>query len=396
MSAALPLTPANIIAAKAGTILRDETVKGLQLIVGKTGGKAFYLYFRTKDGTERRPKLGDTTLMSLAQARKTGKEMLLHVAMGKDPMAERQVRKDAPTVNELADRYWERYAKAKKASRDTERHLVKHIRPLLGSTRVVDIGYQDCERLHDRLAKTAPIQANRLLATFSKMLSLAEKWEMRPMNSNPCKRVEHTPERKRRRFMKGDEAPKIAAALAKHAKTAPSSVAFLYLLILSGARKGEIAGATWDRLHGNVLRLADSKTGPRDIYLPPQVMDILETLPRTVDANGEPCGTITGIKDPIKIWEQVRTEAGCPDLRIHDLRRSFASAALSAGLTLAQVGELLGHRNSQTTKGYAYLMEEAATAAVTVAADRLSRMMAPVQPASGQGQASDPEKVSHE
>jgi integrase len=373
------LTQAAIAAAQPGDILRDDQVRGLHLTVTPKR-RSFYLFFRTKDGTQRKPKIGDAGLLTLAQARKIAKDMLLQVANGRDPIAERQVRRDAPTVNELADRYWERHAKSLKAYRDTERHLNAHIRPLLGSKRVVDIVYADCERLHDRLAKTAPVQANRLIATFSKMLSLAEKWDMRPIGSNPCRRVDHTPERRRRRYMRGEEPQKIAAALAKHAQSAPHSVAFIYLLILSGARKGEIAKATWTDLQGNVLRLAESKTGPRDIFLPPQVMDIIDTLPRTVNAKGEPCGTIVGIQDPTKVWQQVRKDAGCQDLRLHDLRRSFASAALSAGLTLAQVGELLGHRNSQTTKGYAYLMEEAATAAVTVAADRLVKMMQQPEP----------------
>lgn len=365
----MALTLATINAAQPGDVLNDTVITGLHLRC-LTKRKVYYLYYRAKDGTQRRPKVGDHTILTLAQARQICKDMLHQVAAGKDPMIERRTRKDAPTINDLADRYWERKAKKQKSARDIKRHLDAHIRPMLGSMRAIDTTYADCEGLHDRVAKTAPVQANRVLATFSTMLGLAERWDMRPIGSNPCKRVQRIPEQKRRRHMTGDEAPAIAAALLEHAKTAPASVAFLYLLILSGARKGEIAGATWKHLRNNVLRLSDSKTGPRDIFLPPQVMDLLAELPRR-DENV----SITGIKDPTKIWQQVRKTAGCEDLRLHDLRRSFASAALSAGLTLAQVGELLGHRNSQTTKGYAYLMEEAATAAVTTVADRLTEMM---------------------
>lgn len=365
----MSLTLAAIAAAQPGDVLNDTVITGLSLHI-RSKRRVYYLYFRTKDGTQRRPKLGDDNVLTIAQARKTAKALLLQVANGRDPMAERQVRQDAPTINALADRYWERHAKLQKASRDVERHLDAHIRPLLGSKRAIDITYADAERLHDRLAKTAPVQANRLLATFSTMLGLAERWDMRPIGSNPCKRVQRTREEKRRRHMLGGEAPRIAVALTQHAKTAPAGVAFLWLLILSGARKGEIAAARWEYLHGNVLRLPDSKTGARDIYLPPQVMDLLEKLPRRV-------GTLTGIKDPTKVWQQVRATAGCSDLRLHDLRRSFASAALSAGLTLGQVGELLGHRNANTTRGYSYLMQDAATAAVATVADKLTDMMRP-------------------
>lgn len=331
-------------------------------------GSAWFLYYRTKDGTERRPKLGDANIMDQAAARRAAKAMLLQVANGLDPMLERQRRKEAPTVDALAARYWERHAKDQKAGRDVRRHLDAYILPTLGSKRVIDVVYGDCERLHDRIVETAPIQANRVLATFSVMLSLAERWDMRPVNTNPCCLVKRTKAAPRRRHMTGTEAPKIAAALRAREATAPSSVAFLYLLILSGARRGEIAGARWEWLEGSVLKLPDSKTGARDIHLPPQVMDVLAKLPRTL-------GTLTGIKDPTKVWQAVREEAGCPDLRLHDLRRSFASAALSAGITLGQVGELLGHRNSQTTKGYAYLMEEAAASAVATVAGKIESMM---------------------
>jgi integrase len=191
---------------------------------------------------------------------------------------------------------------------------------------------------------------------------------MRTVNSNPCKLVQRTRESARRRHMLADEAPKIAAALRRHEPTAAASVAFIWLLILSGARCGEIAAARWEWIEGNVLRLPDSKTGARTLFLPSQVMELLARLPRK-------CETITGIKEPVTIWKKVRAEAGCPDLRLHDLRRSFASAALSAGVSLSQIGELLGHRNAQTTRRYAYLMSESATAAATVAADRITALM---------------------
>ena len=168
--------------------------------------------------------------------------------------------------------------------------------------------------------------------------------------------------------MTGIEGPALERALQAQGATAPQAVLFIRLLLLSGARCGEIAAAKWDWLEGSVLKLPDAKAGPRDVHLPPQVMTLLGKVSRT----GE---TIVGISDPSKTWRKIRAAAGCPDLRLHDLRRSFASCALSAGVSLSQVGELLGHRSAQTTKTYAYLMEEAAQAAATVAAGRIEEMM---------------------
>jgi hypothetical protein len=170
------LTPSAIAAAKPGDILRDPVVPGLHLRV-TAQRKSFYLYFRTKSGDERRPKLGDHNVLTLAQARQVAKDMLLQVANGRDPMSERHARQDAPTVAVLAERYWERHASKQKASRDVRRHLDRYILPLLGTKRAADIVYTDAERLHAHVAAGAPIQANRVMATFSKMLSLAERWQ---------------------------------------------------------------------------------------------------------------------------------------------------------------------------------------------------------------------------
>ena len=117
-----------------------------------------------------------------------------------------------------------------------------------------------------------------------------------------------------------------------------------------------------------VLQEQSTTAWSRSKVLPPQALEVLARLPRTSD-------TITGIQSPKKLWERVRRDAGCPDLRMHDLRHSFASAALAAGLSLSQIGELLGHKSTQTTKRYAHLVEEVATAAATAAADRIASTM---------------------
>lgn len=355
--------------AKPGSTVWDDQVKGLHLRAF-AGRKSFYCYFRTRAGKERKPKLGDYGILSLAKAREMAREMLVTVAEGRDPLIEREKVKQAPTVATL----WERYAtdhlpKKKVASQRNDRWAWEaHIKPALGEHKVADIDSDHLYRLHKAISQEAPIAANRVIALVSKMLNLAELWKHRPLNSNPCRLIQRNRETARRRYMKGEEAAKLAEILHREEATNPESVAFLYLLILSGARKGEIAAARWENLDGNVLRLPDSKTGARPVYLPTHVMPVLDRLPRGT-------GTITGIADPKKFWGRVRQEAGCPDLNMHDLRHSFASAALKAGLSLAQIGELLGHSSTQTTKRYAHLMEEVAQASVEATADVIERMM---------------------
>ena len=362
------LSSSALSAATAGTILRDASVKGLHAKVTVTA-KGFFLYFRTKAGVERRPKLGEFPQMTVAQARQVAKEMLLEVAKGHDPMAKRQAERDAPTVSEVIDQYERDYAGKRKRGMETVRILRNHLERVHGGDKVATIEHEHLLALHRSLKKT-PVLANRVVSHASKLFNLCERpWKYRtPAQGNPCRGVERYPEKKRKRYMTPDEARAVARELDANKAKYPAAVAYLYLLILVGARRGEIWEARWDWLDGNVLRLPDSKTGAKPVYLPPEAMDVIDALPRT-------SGTITGIGPPYKLWYKVRKAAGCPDLRLHDLRHSFASAGLAQGLSLAQIGELLGHASTQTTMRYAHLVEDAAHAAAAKTAGYVSANM---------------------
>lgn len=358
-----------IKAAQPGDVLRDPAIKGLHLRCFPAS-KAFYLYYRTKTGQERKPKLGEYGAITLTQARRVAREMLAEVAAGRDPSKERSDERAEPTMADLWAEYDKRHASKIKSGKTYARQWRLHVEPRFGRMKVKDVTYSMIADMHDDMAAT-PTEANRVLAFVSGMFNFA----IRPLewiDRNPVEGVKRNKENKRKRYMKGEEAARISEILHREAKDNPASVAFLYLLILTGARRGEIAKAKWSNLEGNRLVLGEHKTDrtgdDRYIYLPQPAMEVIERLPRN-------SGTITGILTPQKLWERLRVEAGCPDLRMHDLRHSFASAALSAGLSLAQIGELLGHKSTQTTKRYAHLVEEVAAAAATATADRILASM---------------------
>ena len=334
--------------APVGVTLKDNVVKGLQLRTF-AGRKSFYLYYRFS-GRQREPKIGDWPVpLSLADARRIAKEWLFKVANGIDPQAERQAARSAPTVADMCKRYWDEHASSMKSAYGIEIVLRLYIEPKLGRERVADLKYDMIKQWHQSIGG---VSSNRALSYLSSMCTFSERWGWRPLGSNPCRLVKRVPEKSRRRYITDDEAVRIEAELEKLEATMPQSVAFLYLLIYTGARCGEIAKAKWSDMDGDVLSLPDSKSGyPRTIHLPEQAMRALNKLPRIFD-------TITGIKDPKRCWIVVRTAAGCPDLRMHDLRHNFASDAVTAGLSLAQIGELLGHKNASTTMRYAHLMKE--------------------------------------
>lgn len=362
----------DIKAAKVGDVIYDDLVKGLHLRCFDKK-KSFYLYFRTKDGKERRPRIGDWPTVAISDARKAAKEMLLEVALGKDPIAERKSLREAPSCLAAWLRYSQEHLPTKKTGEQDQDRWDCCVPDKFKHLRVMDVTFDDVNAVHQKLAKT-PYQANRTLALISVLLNFCETWGYRPIGSNPCKRVKRFKEQKRRRYMTAEEATRISMQLHAKRKSDPASVAFIYLLILTGARCGEIASAKWSQLIDNKLVLQEHKTDSqghdRVIHLPAVAMEIIDQLPRTNS-------TITGILTPKKLWHTIRKNAGCTDLRLHDLRHSFASVAVSAGYTLAQIGELLGHSSPQTTARYAHLMEEAAASAAQDVADQISIRMKP-------------------
>jgi len=372
----MKLTPATIAAAQPGAVLRDEVVTGLHLRVFPIR-KVFYLYYRTRDGRERRPKLGDYGVLTLAQARQQAKAVLATATLGADPSADQQAARQAPTVADLAARWLQEVADKRKTAGELRRMVEKDVLPRLGSLRVAEVGHVAVADLHAALTKRGPTMANRVVEIVSTMFTCAERWGMRTEGTNPCRHVAANPERKRKRHLRTEEFPRLAALLDAKAATAPRAVAFIYLLLFSGARPMEIAGARWEWLEARdtpagrigILHLPDTKKGQRDVFLPPQAMAVIDRLPRDRP-------TITGLKrQPRDLWRRWRAEIGLDDLWVRDMRRSFGSVALRAGQSLGIIGELLGHNSTQTTKIYAQLMDDAREKAAVETAAVIERLM---------------------
>jgi integrase len=194
------------------------------------------------------------------------------------------------------------------------------------------------------------------------MLNLTETWGERPANSNPCRNIEKYRERKRERFLSEGELARLGAALAeaeKQVSESPSAVAAIRLLALSGARLNEILTLRWEHVdfERGCLRLSESKTGAKTIHLSPPALALLASLPR-IEGNphvlpGMKAGAhLVNLEKP---WRRIRAAATLPDVRLHDLRHSFASFGAGAGLGLPVIGALLGHTQAATTQRYAHL-----------------------------------------
>ena len=247
--------------------------------------------------------------------------------------------------------------------------------------RVGEISRADIAKFHHDL-RFAPVQANRCLQFLSKAFNLAEVWGLRPDGSNPCRHVAKYPEKRRERFLDASELRRVGELLREMETEGielPSAILAVRLLILTGCRLNEVMTLKWEHVDFAecVLRLPDSKTGAKVVHLGQPAIDILKA---TKQMEGNPwviTGTLEGkhLSDLQPFWQRVRARAGLKDIRIHDLRHTFASTAVAAGQGLPMIGKLLGHTQVQTTARYAHLAADPLKRAADSVASSLQRAL---------------------
>lgn len=357
----------QIRAAKEGEELSDDDVRGLQLRAQKRS-KTFYLFYRTKSGQRRRPKLGEFPAMTLAQARDTARSLLAEVALGGDPSGHWQQSRQAETMAQLCDRYLEDYANERNrtAWRDKMR-IENEIKPRWGSRPACEITKEDVMALR-RSMKHIGVTFNRTRGMLSAIFNFAE------IEPNPVKRVPRFRETPRRRYLSPDEYVRLAKALDEQEARWPNAVAFIRLLLLTGCRSGELLRSKREWYKDGVLTLPVHKTvekmGAKEILFPPAAQDILKGM----DAKRE---WLCGLNSrPTLAIDTIFGSAKLEDFVPHDIRHSFASEALSAGFTLDQIAELFGHADVQTTRRYAHLIKDRKKEAVVGIADQISKRLA--------------------
>lgn len=379
------LTPATARDTPAPAVLRDHEVSGLQLRV-KTTGRVWFLWYRTRAGVERRPKLGSFPEMSLARAREVARDLKEQIARGEDPSQRWAEQRAAPTVAELCDRYLAEWAPRHKEpqSVDEDRKLIDaHVKPGLGSVRVAELDKPAVERFLDDVRArrytrqsggrgTAPGAANHVRALLSKMMNLAITdygWRSHA-DGNPVKGTVKFQLPKRRRKAEPDELRRVMAAIETLEAEYPYHAAALVCLFVTGLRPGEVLGARWEDFDGARLVFRTHKTsryiGDKVVPLPAEMLERIAKFQR-----GRHDARLFGRIDLRWTWERVRAAAECPDLQMRDARRTFASYALSAGLTLDQIGDLFGHTTTATTRGYSWLLTGARESVAERAAERI-------------------------
>jgi integrase len=430
-------------AGKDRQFLWDDKLPGFGVAAFASGKKVYVFQYR-HEGISKRLTLGKHGAITPERARKLAKVKAGLVASGKDPMGERKAERGIRTFKELSDDYLRLHVRTRCKPRTAQEYdwlLRLHVSPAIGSKRVSDVRRGDISRLHDSLADS-PATANRAVTLVATIWNWAKDRDEFGVGDNPAARIQHYPEKGRERFLTADEVGRLGDALrlaetqgipwtidetnanAKHAankkskrtKIDPHAAGAIRLLILTGARLREILHAKWEYLdwERGVLRLPDSKTGRKTIYLSAPALAVLQGVPR-VEGNpyiiaghgsrksksGKTTERNTARTDLKNPWAAVVRSAGLvehvpatddggkpildargkpvteerPTVRIHDLRHSFASVGAGASLGLPIIGKLLGHSQPATTARYSHLDADPMRRAADIIGNQIAAAM---------------------
>lgn len=381
------VTNSSVHALKAGQTLRDTEVKGFG-VRRRTGAPSYFMQTRIK-GRLRWITIGrHGSPWTPATARREALRLLAEINSGADPATEKWAQRTAPTLADVADAFVEDHGpKLKPRTREEYVRLIdKTLKPYFGKRQTADISRTDVTTFHNKMAAT-PRKANFALAVLSKIMTWAETQGLRPESTNPCTRVARFRENHRQRFLRKGELARLGGVLneleATSAET-PYVIGAVRLLLLTGARLNEVLTLQWRHvdLDRALLLLPDSKTGQKPIFLNKAACEVMQTLPRAPDnpycfAGPGRTGHLVNLQKP---WRRIRSLAALEDVRLHDLRHSFASLAAERGASLPLIGKLLGHATPQTTQRYAHLVADPVRDLNDDVGEQLTKLLAAAEP----------------
>ena len=367
---------------KAQLIIWDDAIKGFGIRITKSGAKSFILNYRTGQKS-RRITIGSYPDWKVAAAREKAKELKRAVDLGEDPMGERAELRAAPTVKVLWEKYRDEHLiqKTEMSRRDEVSMWEKIILPKFGKERLEVLTHDRVQKFHTEITQKrgTPTRANRVIASFRKAYNLAIRWGW--VIQNPAASISLNAEVKRQRYLTQDELIRVFDILNDHHEKVSANA--IKLLILTGARRGEVLKATWDMfdLEQGVWTKPSSHTKQKREHRVPlssEANELLKEIRKTTNSEFVFPSRIAGqpIQDVKKTWASICAKLGLKDVRIHDLRHSFASLLVSGGSSLPLIGAMLGHTQVSTTARYAHLYDaplRAAAEQVSVAIKQLGK-----------------------
>jgi integrase len=355
----------------------DKALRGFVLECRESGGATYAFRYTDEGGVQRQHKIGRREDITFAQAKKAAQRLRSEVTLGENPAAKKETRKAIPTYATLAEQHLA-YAKTyQKSYGSTEVNIRKHVLPRWGKVRLNDITSQDVAKWLAEKASEGlkPATVEKIRVVFGRSFELGKRWNIAGAEINPVRGVARPRfNNARQRYLSADEAQRLR--LAVECSSNPQLKHIVGLLLLTGARVGELLKAKWQDvdLERRLWLIPETKTGrPRHVPLSQSAIDIIKQLPKLDGCaflvpnldTGRPFTTLK------KGWHTARREADLPGLRIHDLRHSAASFMINGGIDLYAVGRILGHADHKSTMRYSHLANETLMRAVEAGAANL-------------------------
>ncbi|MCK1279452.1 MULTISPECIES: site-specific integrase [unclassified Bradyrhizobium] len=397
------------------TIFYDSELTGFGVKVTPTGAQSWIVEYRPGEGgrrvAKRRMVIGTPATLAPEKARDAAEKLLASVKLGADPATERGAARKAETVDELLDAFTKRHLVEPKLKAGTIRlnsgYIKNHIRPALGRKKATAVTHSDVSRLQNKIGETHPVAANRVVTLIGTIWGFGLMEKILPKGTeNPAAGIKPNKEQQRQRYLTVEELERLGNAIreaettgipwqpdpTKKVKHAPKpenrltkidqhAAAAIRLLLFTGCRLMEVLNLRWAEYDAGrgLLFLPDSKTGRKTVVLSAPAIAILDVLPRVgaYVVASETAGTKDEKPraDLNRPWRAVRKRAGIEDVRIHDMRHSFASVGAGSGLGLPIIGNLLGHTQTSTTQRYAHVAVDPAKRAADLIAAKIADAM---------------------
>ena len=355
----------------------DDRIRGFMLEVRASGGKTYYQRYTDERGRERQFKIGPADVLSLQQAKRKAVQIKSEAILGGDPQRDRKDRRNIPTLQHFVIEKYLPFIKSYKRSWKTDETVLRiHILPELGRYFLDEIKPEFVIELTNKLRSKqyAPGTVGRVIVILRYIFNLAVKWKAMPSGTNPAREIPVPPDVQRSRYLSKEEAARLLASI--RADENQIAAKAIMLLFLTGARRNEVTQAEWSYVdwQRRTLFVPRSKNGhPRHVQLNSAAIELLKSVPRI---KGNPYifpapTTDRPMPHLFFPWDRIRKRAELTDLRLHDLRHSFASFLVNNGEELYEVQKLLGHSNPRTTQRYAHLSRDRLARAAEVIASIL-------------------------
>lgn len=365
----MPKLTKKIIDASASQskdyIVWDSDIKGFGCRIYPSGIKTYVFFYRhPKKRQKVGLKIGKHGNVTPDGAREIAQGWAGDVARGIDPKEYKQEQtQQSLTIREFSQIYLEKCASVQnkpKTFKDYQGWLRRDILPRLGSKKLTDVTRQDIYDFHRSISKKTT--ANRCLAVLSKMYSFAKELNYYE-KENPFFRFKKHKENKIGRILNTQEFTDLNRVLNYQEMlrfTTPYVISAIRMLIYTGCRKNEILTLKWEDVHleKDYIHVKDSKTGEKIVPLNKFSKSVLESLKKQPDNPYIFCGAKPGthLTDIKKTWYKIRGMIGIENVRMHDLRHTFASMAIDTELDIFGISKLLGHKDIKTTMNYIHLI----------------------------------------